>query len=618
MKRFLLLLFFPLIFSAQIPVGYYNAANGLSGYALKTKLHELISANTTSYNYAEVGSFYPQTDADKYYENDSTVLDIYSEKPNGPDAYNYNFTQNIGPSNMEGLGWNKEHMMPQSTFYSDYPMYSDLFFLVPTDARINQLRSNYPYGVAGTTNFYTFTNGSKISNNATPNSVYTGRVYEPIDEFKGDVARSLLYFITRYEEKLGTFKIDTNTDPKKDQTPLNGTEEKAFEDSFLNLMKVWNAQDPVSQREIDRNNAIFLVQNNRNPFIDHPEWVNLIWDQTLNNIPPVAPNNLATSKVSAYFVNLSWNTSNDPGILGYKIFKDGVYLATTKSNSITLDHLTSGTNYNLSVKSYNNSYLESPLSNILTVATLTSDIYARDLYISKYLEGTDDNKALEITNKTGHSVNLNSYNLGIQFKDMDNYYFPNTFQLEGNIADNEVFLVVNPKANFTCFTNDQGKFRTTAPQMTFDGRNYLALSYKFSTVDAMGLKGIDNSSDLANVSLYRSASVKNPTANFNINQWEKYPVDFCGTGGVLAANDVAAESLDLISIYPNPVSEGRIFAKGKGYEKINTALMYNVSGQLVLKQIAPFKNKNYLNVNTLKTGIYILMLDNQSFKILIK
>ncbi|WP_435525127.1 endonuclease [Chryseobacterium indoltheticum] len=67
-------------------------------------------------------------------------------------------------------------------------MYSDLFYVVPTDARINQLRSNYPYGIGGTTNYYTFTNTSKISNSAIPNYVYTGRVYEPINEFKGDVA----------------------------------------------------------------------------------------------------------------------------------------------------------------------------------------------------------------------------------------------------------------------------------------------------------------------------------------------------------------------------------------------------------------------------------------------
>jgi endonuclease I len=194
-----------------------------------------------------MGTFYPQTDADKYYENDNSVLDVYSENPTGSDAYNYDFTQNISSANAEGQGWNKEHMMPQNIFYSNYPMDSDLNFIVPTDARINQLRSNYPYGKAGVTNYYTFINTSKISSNATPNAVYTGCVYEPIDEFKGDVARLVLYFAVRYEGELGRFNFKTDSNPTKDRNPLNGTEEQVFDQSFIDLMKIWSAQDPVLQ-----------------------------------------------------------------------------------------------------------------------------------------------------------------------------------------------------------------------------------------------------------------------------------------------------------------------------------------------------------------------------------
>lgn len=132
MKKYLFFILFSISISAQVPTGYYDSANNLIGYQLKTELHKIISKKIISWNYAELGSFYPQTDADKYYENDISVLDIYSENPTGIDAYEYDFTQNIGSANAEGQGWNKEHMMPQSTFYSEYPMVSDLNFIVPT------------------------------------------------------------------------------------------------------------------------------------------------------------------------------------------------------------------------------------------------------------------------------------------------------------------------------------------------------------------------------------------------------------------------------------------------------------------------------------------------------
>lgn len=240
--------------------------------------------------------------------------------------------------------------MPQSSFNSAYPMYSDLFFVVPTDARINQLRSNFPYGKAGSTVYYNFTNGSKQASNGTPGAIYTGRVYEPIDEFKGDVARSLLYFVVRYEGKLGGFNYSTNADPTKDQNPLNGTEEKAYEDWYIAMLLNWHQQDPVSAREITRNNSVYNIQKNRNPFIDHPEWVNLIWNQTPDNIPPSTPSQLSMERNSAYFVNLKWQASPESDVLGYRIYQDNVLIGTSKTNSFSADHLTPNTNITLRLK----------------------------------------------------------------------------------------------------------------------------------------------------------------------------------------------------------------------------------------------------------------------------
>lgn len=604
----------PSAFFSQIPAEYYQGTSNLTGYQLKSKLHDIISTKIISWHYGDLPAFYNQTDLDQYYDHDATnesfLLDIYSEIPTGPDAYEYTSENLIGSANAEGRGWNREHMMPQSSFNSNYPMYSDLFFVIPTDARINQLRRNYPYAMAGTTNYYTFTNGSKINRNGTANSGYTGRVYEPIDEFKGDIARSLLYFAVRYEGKLGSFNFYNGSSAANDTSPLDGTEEKAFENWYITMLLQWHTQDPVSQREIDRNNAVYTIQKNRNPFIDHPEWVNFIWNQTPDEIIPQPPLNLNISQNSAYFVNLNWNASTENDVIGYKIYQNGLLVGSTKSTNFIVDHLEPSTIYSFTVKAYDRGYLESTDSNLVSTTTLSTDVFSKDLMITKYLEGTDDNKAIEITNKTGHPVNLNKYRLSIQFYSGTNYYFPAPYELEGTVNHNETFVVLNPNADFSCVTNDQARFVTAAPQLTFSGSQYLELRSDFRTIDAIGSKDMSNFATLENVSLYRSTAVNEPTSSFNLSEWQNFPSDYCESLGSLAISDVAAKSEKLRSVYPNPVI-GDLSISGKNLEKIEKISVIDLSGKLLMQKKSPFKRNNSVDVRSLKSGIYMLKIDDQ-------
>ncbi|OJX31715.1 MAG: endonuclease I [Chryseobacterium sp. 36-9] len=616
MKKYLLTLaILPVLAYAQAPAGYYSGTEGLSGYALKSKLHDIISKNY-NWHYDDLKTLYGQTDIDKYYDYDASnttyLLDIYSNNPTGTTAYHYTLSNIISSANAEGLGWNREHMMPQSSFNSAYPMYSDLFFVVPTDARINQLRSNFPYGKAGSTVYYNFTNGSKQASNGTPGAIYTGRVYEPIDEFKGDVARSLLYFVVRYEGKLGGFNYSTNADPTKDQNPLNGTEEKAYDDWYIAMLLNWHQQDPVSAREITRNNSVYSIQKNRNPFIDHPEWVNLIWNQTPDNIPPSTPSQLSMERNSAYFVNLKWQASPESDVLGYRIYQDNVLIGTSKTNSFSADHLTPNTTYNFTVKAYDTSYLESAQSNTMNVTTLESDIFAKDLQIVKYLEGTGNNKAFEIANRTGHKVNLNGYKLYIQYKGTV-YYFGEPFELEGEIENNQSFVAINPNANFSCFNNLNAKFVTAAPSLTFTGGQYVDLSYKSSTVDAVGVKGQDNAN--GNKSLYRKREITNPTATFDINEWTSYASDYCQGLGVLGINDITDRTLDF-NIYPNPVVH-QLYVNGE-ISKAKSAKIYDLSGKLIKEINNPFVNQKSIDVQSLLPNTYILNIDGKSVKFIKK
>lgn len=256
---------------SQIPAGYYNSATG-TGYTLKTQLYNIIKGHTDR-TYNGLWTTYGTSDRDHYYENDNTILDIYSEKPAGPDAYSYTYqTDQCGNYTAEGACYNREHTVPQSVFGSQTPMYSDAHHIPPTDGYVNNRRDNWPHGVVGTAT-WTSTNGSKLgsASNSGYAAGYTGTVFEPIDEFKGDIARMYFYFATRYENTVSGYTY----------AMFNGTSNQVFTTTFLRILYTWHTQDPVSQREIDRNNAIYARQNNRNPYIDHPEYVQIIWGPTL-------------------------------------------------------------------------------------------------------------------------------------------------------------------------------------------------------------------------------------------------------------------------------------------------------------------------------------------------
>jgi len=382
------------------------------------------------------------------------------------------------------------------------------------------------------------------------------------------------------------------------------------------MLLQWNAQDPVSQKEIDRNNAVYSIQKNRNPFIDNPSWANAIWAQTADAVVPQAPLNLTITQTSAFFTNLSWSPSSSSDVIGYKIYQNGVLVRSTKGTSVNIDHLTPSTTYQFTIKAYDNAYLLSTDSNTVSTTTLSSDIYAKDLIVTKYLEGTANNKAIEITNKTGHIVNLNDYRLSIQLNNGINYYFVDPYELEGIVQNNETFVILHPDANFSCYTTDQAKFVTAAPQMTFSGSNYLELRYKSSTIDAIGVSNQSNSSTLSNTSLYRKSTVTQPTTTFNIGEWDNYANDYCQNLGSLSASEFPFAKSNVLKIYPIPVNEN-IFVSGKT-SHIQSAQILDFSGKLIYTEKNPLKNKKNISVQHIQAGSYLLKLDDKIYQFIKK
>lgn len=255
-------------------IGYYREANGLIGFSLKTALHYIIGSHRVR-GYGAIWSFIRDNDIDRYYEGDGSVLDIYSEAPLRRDPYGFQpVVAQCGNYREEGDCYNREHSFPRSWFGGDIePMNSDIHHIFPTDGRVNAMRQSYPYGEVSTRD-YTSSNGSLRGRGSTRMG-YTGIVFEPIDEFKGDIARAQLYMAVRYQNVISTWE----TNNSRSNSVLDGSNTQVFERWYLNLLLDWHQQDPVSRKERDRNEAGFEYQGNRNPFIDHPELVRAIWQQ---------------------------------------------------------------------------------------------------------------------------------------------------------------------------------------------------------------------------------------------------------------------------------------------------------------------------------------------------
>ena len=292
-KNFTLIIaFISLLSFGQIPAGYYDSATGLTEYALKSQLNKIIDDQTdghpneylhTDQGYSALWTLFANgNDAfkDNYYENDGTLLDMYSENPTGSDPYNFTLVSDqCGSYSGEGDCYNREHLVPQSYFdnFQVDPMKNDPFHVAPSDGSVNGARNNLPFGVVNTAN-YTSQNGSKRGSNLVDiYSSYSGTVFEPIDEFKGDIARSLFYFATRYEDLMDDFYNSANAVTCQSKNMFDGSTNKVFSDAFLLRLIKWHLDDPVSSKEIAQNNAIFSFQNNRNPFIDNPDYVCDIW-----------------------------------------------------------------------------------------------------------------------------------------------------------------------------------------------------------------------------------------------------------------------------------------------------------------------------------------------------
>ncbi len=231
---------------AQIPAGYYDNAQGLTGEELKNALHNIID-NHTEYSYNNLRDFIlKNTDEDP--NNSNNVILLYTGRSQAKSTFG-------GGAN----DWNREHVWAKSHggFGNNPPAGTDAHHIRPTDASVNSSRGNLDFDMGG----------SPVPE--APGCFRDSDSFEPRDAVKGDVARMIFYMATRYDGSDGVPNLEVVDQVNTSPNPRHGK---------LSQLILWNTQDPPDAFEINRNNVIYYdYQNNRNPFIDHPEYVNSIW-----------------------------------------------------------------------------------------------------------------------------------------------------------------------------------------------------------------------------------------------------------------------------------------------------------------------------------------------------
>jgi len=328
MKILLPFLAVMLFFSAstQIPAGYYDPAAGLTGNNLRMALNNIIQDHTEfPYNSGgtDVWDILKETDKDTINTNDVVLL--YSGWTlNGAQEYN------------GGSGWNREHVWPQSRgdFGTSAGPGTDVHALRPCDISVNSQRAN---------RWFAECSEEYIDSDGATGSYYssTDWVWKPRDEVKGDVARMIFYMATRYDGENGEPDLMLI-----DIIPSNNGTSAPIHAKITDLLQ-WNADDPVNDWERNRNDIIYYsYQNNRNPFIDHPEYAMDIWGIYLNT-PEIElePKLVVYPNPTQNQITIRWAIKDRFDLVIYDLTGKVVHAETFEpgeNTSVDLEHLPRG------------------------------------------------------------------------------------------------------------------------------------------------------------------------------------------------------------------------------------------------------------------------------------
>jgi len=556
---------------ATVPAGYYHFAKQKQKNALKTALKNV----STPLQVLEYGSG-PGFTWEGFYHTDrradSTVVDMYSNIVRKQTSYAAVNEMHI------------EHSLPKSWWGAHENMaYKDLFHLYPADAVTNMTKSNLPLGeVTGTPGL---DNGvSKVGKNGF-GTVYTENCFEPADQYKGDFARSYMYISSIYEDFSQLW-----------QSPMmNNNTYPVWKPWAIDLLLKWHQQDPVSAKELTRNEAIYQIQGNRNPFIDYPALAGYIWGADTTKVFPF-PN-----ETEAYLISPRRGTSIDFGTImtndqrlqtlhieGVNIsenvnltIKNVTASLAITSNQISSQDVTNGTTINLTFSPTNDGsirdtllisgggltqtlqipiranvshdfvllepshvnpqggtlqWISDPAASDYLLKVYQPEQKAGDLIISTYVEGSSWNKAVEIYNGTGKTVDLSKYALRKQSN--GDGAFGSVLRLNGQLQTDKTYTVVHKSATNSTLIQKANLLTDTLLQV--NGNDAICLTRSGMVIDMVGeanagadvIWGLD-------LTLQRKNTITHPQSIFECNEWNVLPIDsvaFIGTHTMAFAN----------------------------------------------------------------------------------
>lgn len=568
---------------AQSAPSYYSGVNfSKTKNELKADLATLITTThtqTISYS-AGLASLFKTSDADP--ENPANMLLIYGSQASGTHQRSRPYTGQ----------WNREHVYAKSKGtpnLGESGPGSDGHHLRPADNTLNSTR------------------GSLLFDDGTGATAYkTSRGgWFPGEEWRGDVARILMYMYVRYNTRC---------------LPLNITMNPAtYSADFPDILLKWNIEDPVSAFEIQRNNVVAGIQKNRNPFIDNPYLATVIWGgpaaqntwpdtfnggTTADTEAPTTPINLVSTGATQTTVSLAWTASSDNiGVTGYDIYVDNVLKTSVSTNSGTVTGLTLGTEYSFYVVAKDATGNRSGNSAAIVVRTPGPGNPGEP----EATCGTEDFETIPATNST--YAEREWANKGITWT-ATNARTDKQIYIDGdanraicirkgtlkssNIAGGIGSLTVK---TYLPFADAAGNFVLKVNGVV---KGQIPYSKTATTIT------VNNINVAGNVIIELEDTVTSNRVSFDNLSWT------CFTA--LATEDAVSNDQKL-SIYPNPVKNNQFYISG--IDKNETVKIYSLNGQLV-QTIDKVENKGKVSLHKLPKGVYVVKTKNQSSKIIVE
>ncbi len=565
MKKQFTLLFslLTILVFGQIPAGYYDSASGLTGAPLKAELNNIIDGHT-EFSYSQVWDQLKYTDEDP--NNSNNVLLLYT-------GWSYPKNDNGGAV----TEWNREHTWAKSHggFGTTMPTGTDLHHLRPTDVTVNSARGNLYFDNGGSQ----YSDPSRYGQSGTfPTGCYRdGDSWEPRDEVKGDVARMIFYMATRYEGENGEVDLEVYDGiPSNGSDPLHGV---------LSTLLAWHNSDPVSAWEVRRNNRIYERQGNRNPYIDHPEYVQAVWGGTVDNTAPTDPANLVTSNATSNSLTLTWTPSTDDvGVDHYDVYVDNVNTYTATNTPFVATGLSANTNYCFTVVAVDAAGNSSNDSNQACGTTLDSASPGSDCA----------NETFENTPASG------SYN-PFSWTGDNGAIWNTTNSRTDQTINNKALVLKNGVLTSPSIVGGIGSLTVKTKRFFSGGSGSYDVAVNGTTVGTVAYDATEQTVTIPNINTTGSivvtlsktaSSSSSDRVGFDDLSWTCY-----------ATASVDEESLDTLKIYPNPIKNGLFYIN---YSKPIHLIIFNILGKKVYEK--QHVANDVIDISNLKAGIYLVKI----------